>query len=103
MLSALGLALPGLYPLLQRPQQRAEHVVSGEALAEQQALHGVVVRQQRYHVLEQKALAILQQLGCTVHLGNSLGFNVFTSHAKIHARTTNVINNATLTLDENHA
>jgi len=53
---------------LQRQQQTSQHVVVVQLFAKQKALHRVVVGQQRHHVLQQEALAELEQLTSTVHL-----------------------------------
>jgi len=60
----------GLQTVLERLQQSGEHIVVGYLLGEEQALHGVVVGEQGHHVLEQEALAVLQQAVGIVDLGN---------------------------------
>lgn len=53
--------LAGLQAILERLQQSGEHVVVGNLLSEEETLHGVVVGEQGHHILEQEALAELQQ------------------------------------------
>lgn len=64
------LAFPRFDSRLKSKQKSRQDVVVRQLLGKYQTLRRVVVRQQIHHVLQQKSLAILQQLNGIVNLDN---------------------------------